>query len=129
MFGPDELVAMIQIDVPINITDDLYVENTEIFNATLSTAHPHVMFSDDLATITILDNDGEPHLEQQNNKSSHSSFLQLQSQSLNRQCTEFLRTIVQFLCVLMLVWCCLSLLSLSSLQRARILPRLKASLF
>ena len=60
VFGPDELLAVIQIDVPINITDDLDVEDTEIFNATLSTTHSNVMFGDDLATITILDNDGKP---------------------------------------------------------------------
>ena len=58
VFGPDELLAVIQIDVSINITDDLDVEDTEIFNATLSTTHSNVMFGDDLATITILDNDG-----------------------------------------------------------------------
>ena len=60
MFGPDELGAVIQIDVPINITDDLNVEDIEIFNAMLSTTHPNVRFGDDLATITILDNDGKP---------------------------------------------------------------------
>ena len=55
-FDPESTMAT----APINITDDLDVEDTEIFNATLSTTHPHVMFGDDLATITILDNDGKP---------------------------------------------------------------------
>ena len=53
--------------------------------------------------------------------------MQFQSQSLIRQCTLFLRTIVQFLCVLILVWSSQDQWSLPSLPRAKTLLMLKVS--
>ena len=43
---------------PVPITDDSEVEDTEIFTATLSTTDSNVVFGEDTATVTILDNDG-----------------------------------------------------------------------
>ena len=43
----------------VPITDDSVVEDTEIFTATLSTTDSNVMFGEDIATVTILDDDGK----------------------------------------------------------------------
>ena len=43
---------------PVPITDDSVVEDTEMFTATLSTTDSNVVFGEDSATVTILDNDG-----------------------------------------------------------------------
>ena len=43
---------------PVPITDDSVVEETEMFTATLSTTDSNVVFGQDTATVTILDNDG-----------------------------------------------------------------------
>ena len=42
----------------VPIIDDPEVEDTEMFNATLSTTDSNVAFGQDTATVTILDNDG-----------------------------------------------------------------------
>ena len=66
VFGPDELVTVIVLDALVNITDDIVVEDTEMFMATLSTTNPNVLFRDDIANITIFDNDGEKMFEKFN---------------------------------------------------------------
>ena len=45
--------------VEVTILDDTIIEESEIFTAALSTTESNVMLSDDIATITILDDDGK----------------------------------------------------------------------
>ena len=45
--------------VEVIIIDDTIIEVSEIFTAMLSTAEPNVMLGDDIATVTILDDDGK----------------------------------------------------------------------
>ena len=45
--------------VEVTIFDDTIIEDSEIFTAMLSTTDPNVILGDDIATITILDDDGE----------------------------------------------------------------------
>ena len=45
--------------VEVTILDDTIIEKSEIFTAALSTTESNVMFGDDIATITILDDDGK----------------------------------------------------------------------
>ena len=54
-FFPRETSAQVQVP----ITDDSILEDTEVFTATLSTTDPHVVFGDDTAFVTILDNNGK----------------------------------------------------------------------
>ena len=44
---------------PVPITDDSVVEEIEMFTATLSTDDSNVMFGEDTATVTIVDDDGK----------------------------------------------------------------------
>ena len=44
---------------PVPIIDDTSEEDTENFTATLSTDDSNVMFGEDTATVTILDDDGK----------------------------------------------------------------------
>ena len=53
-FLPGETSAQVQVP----ITDDSILEGTEVFTATLSTTDPDVVFGDDTAFVTILDNNG-----------------------------------------------------------------------
>ena len=53
-FFPGETSAQVQVP----ITDDSILEGTEVFSATLSTAESDVVFGDDTAFVTILDNNG-----------------------------------------------------------------------
>ena len=45
--------------VEVTILDDTIIEESEIFTAALSTTESNVMLGDDIATITILDDDGK----------------------------------------------------------------------
>ena len=45
--------------VEVTILDDTIIEKSEIFTASLSTTESNVMLGDDIATITILDDDGK----------------------------------------------------------------------
>ena len=45
--------------VEVTILDDTIIEESEIFTASLSTTESNVMLGDDIATITILDDDGK----------------------------------------------------------------------
>ena len=45
--------------VSVPILDDSTVESDETFYAVLTSDHPNVVFGEDTATITIIDNDGE----------------------------------------------------------------------
>ena len=53
-FAPGRTVAVFSI----LILDNNTVEPTEMFSATMTTNQTYVMIEDDVATITILDNDG-----------------------------------------------------------------------
>ena len=44
---------------PVRIIDDTSEEDTENFTATLSTDDSNVMFGEDTATVTIIDDDGK----------------------------------------------------------------------
>ena len=94
--------TMATVEIPI--TDDTAVENAEMFSATVSplTIPSDVMIGEGVASITILDEDGKAFCKAIQ-MMTLSFYHQLQSQCLSRQCTQFLRIIVQFLCVLMLV--------------------------
>ena len=48
--------------VSVSITDDNIVEDTEMFTATLSTTDSNVMFGEDTASITVLDDDGKDNI-------------------------------------------------------------------
>ena len=50
--------------VEVPIIDNSVVEDTEIFTAQLSTTNPNVMFGEDSASVTILDNDGNAYNSQ-----------------------------------------------------------------
>ena len=54
-FAPGETVA----SVNFTIVDDNITEPVEMFCDRLTTAESNVMFGDDVAFVTILDNDGE----------------------------------------------------------------------
>jgi hypothetical protein len=54
-FAPAETEATVEVP----ITNDVVVEDTESFNALLSTTNPNVQFVEDSASVTILDNDGK----------------------------------------------------------------------
>ena len=54
MFEPGQLEAIVRIP----IVDDPIAEEIEIFAVVLSTNASDVVFSDDVATVTIIDNDG-----------------------------------------------------------------------
>ena len=45
--------------VQVPITDDTTIEESEMFTTELSTNDPNVIFGDDSATVTILDNDSK----------------------------------------------------------------------
>ena len=45
--------------VSVPITDDFVVEDTEVFSAMLSSGDENVMFVENVANVTILDNDGK----------------------------------------------------------------------
>ena len=49
--------------VSVSITDDNIVEDTEMFTATLSTTDSNVMFGEDTASITVLDDDGKDNID------------------------------------------------------------------
>ena len=111
--------------VQFPIVDDLVVEESEEFGATLSTDDPIVVFGNRIGSITILDNDGRIIIVAL--LLLLIVALQFQSQCLSRQCTQFLRTIVQFLCVLMLVWNYKDQQNIPSLQKAKTHQMLKVS--
>ena len=54
-FLPGETSAQVQVP----ITDDSILEDTENFSATLSTTDSNIVFGDDTAFVTILDNNGK----------------------------------------------------------------------
>ena len=54
-FGPDQTSA----SYPVPIVDDSNIEDTETFTATLSNTESNVTIVDDIATVTILDEDSE----------------------------------------------------------------------
>ena len=47
--------------VPISILDDTIFEQNEVFSLILETDSPVVVVDPDVATVTIIDNDGGPH--------------------------------------------------------------------
>ena len=54
-FTPGQIAATVEVP----ITDDSVSEDTEMFSAVLSTTNPNVMFGEDTASVTILDNDSK----------------------------------------------------------------------
>ena len=72
--------------VRVNITDDTDIEGDEMFTASLTSSDSSVVIVNNTATVTILDRDGN-ELSFTHKNSHFSSFLQLQSQNLNGQCT------------------------------------------
>ena len=54
-FGPQQLSATAQVP----IVNDNNIENTEMFTATLMTAEENVEIIADIATVTIIDDDGK----------------------------------------------------------------------
>ena len=57
--------------VTVQIIDDTYIEENEIFSAFLTSSESNVVIGDDMANVTIVDDDGESHYH----PSSHCYFL------------------------------------------------------